>query len=96
MCLLNDSLMKHVNAGIVEPLEAYIKAVNKPDMSAKLSAAGHHVDVGEEGDAAPAPAPKPRPAGGVPQPLAKPKPAPAAGGGDSSDPFEQFRKQKSS
>ncbi len=94
MCLLNDSLMKHVNAGVVEPLQAYIKAVNKQDMAAKLSAAGHHVDVGEELDTAPAA--KPKMGGGAPQPqpLPKPKPAPAPGGA-GGDPFEQFRKQKS-
>jgi hypothetical protein len=98
MKLLNDSLMEHVKNGVVEPLEAYIKSVDKGDMAAKLSGAGHHIDVGEEGGGGGSGGLKPaapKPGGGGPVAPPKPKPAPlGGGGGDSTDPFEQFRKNK--
>lgn len=59
MRLLNDSLIEHVRNGLVEPLEAYMKAVNKDDMLAKFKQAGIAFDaskLGEESEgAAPAP-----------------------------------------
>ena len=39
MCLLNQSLMRLVSDGVVEPLDAYIKSVEKADFSARLDAA---------------------------------------------------------
>ncbi|MCU0616213.1 MAG: type IV pilus twitching motility protein PilT [Gemmatimonadaceae bacterium] len=43
MVLLNDALMDLVNAGEVEPLEAYLKAVDKASLAERLKAKGHDV-----------------------------------------------------
>lgn len=96
MCLLNDSLLKHVKDKVVDPMEAYIKSVNKGDMVTKLEGAGFKIDLGAMAASAAAakPAP-PKPAAPKPAaPKAQPAEKPAAAGSDSADPFEQFRKQK--
>jgi twitching motility protein PilT len=43
MVLLNDALMDLVTAGEVDPLEAYIKAVDKASLAERLKAKGHDV-----------------------------------------------------
>jgi twitching motility protein PilT len=40
MRLLNDSLMEHVSSGAVDPLEAYVKAVNKTELCTMFEHAG--------------------------------------------------------
>jgi len=40
MVMLNDSLFEHVKNGTVEPLDAYIKAVDKPGFEAMLTRGG--------------------------------------------------------
>ncbi|HSU26432.1 MAG TPA: type IV pilus twitching motility protein PilT, partial [Pyrinomonadaceae bacterium] len=40
MVMLNDSLFEHVQKGTVEPLDAYIKAVDKPGFEAMLTRGG--------------------------------------------------------
>src|SRR6185436_17400744 len=40
MKLMNDSLLEFVKAGVVDPTEAYIKAVNKEDLMTKYGANG--------------------------------------------------------
>ncbi len=55
--LLNDSLLELVKTGIVDPTEAYVKAVNKDDLLAKFAGIGVKVELpnGEAGnDPAPA------------------------------------------
>jgi hypothetical protein len=69
MRLMNDSLIEHVRNGAVEPLEAYMKAVNKEDMLAKFKQANVPFDVsklGDEHDASPAPAAHAPAHGGMP------------------------------
>jgi twitching motility protein PilT len=56
MVTLNDALMEHVNAGLVEPKEAYMKAVEKIGFANQLKTQGHKVDFLEFETAAP---PKP-------------------------------------
>ena len=48
MVTLNDSLIDHVKAGRVEPLEAYMKSVQKVEMKAALAKLGHELNVQEE------------------------------------------------
>jgi len=43
MVLLNDALMDLVNAGEVDPLEAYLKAADKASLAERLKARGHDV-----------------------------------------------------
>jgi twitching motility protein PilT len=43
MVTLNDALMEHVDAGSVEPKEAYMKCVDKSNLLATLKARGHDV-----------------------------------------------------
>ena len=50
MCMLNDSLMIHVNNKVIEPMEAYLKSVDKPDILKKLQAAGHNIDLSKSLD----------------------------------------------
>ena len=47
---LNDALISLVKSKTIEPEEAYLKAVERKDMAAKLRALGHNVDsvAGEE------------------------------------------------
>ena len=81
MRLLNDSLLELVTNNLVEPMEAYIKSVNKEDLVAKLKGAGFQIDPsklseggGDAGGGAPSPPPKPA----APAPAAPATPAPAA------------------
>jgi twitching motility protein PilT len=43
MCTMNDSLMELVKRKVVEPKEAYYKAVNKAEIRGMLQKAGHEV-----------------------------------------------------
>ncbi|HJQ36636.1 MAG TPA: type IV pilus twitching motility protein PilT [Thermoanaerobaculia bacterium] len=43
MCLMNDSLIDLVRRGVIEPREAYAKAVDKAGLQGMLSAAGYEV-----------------------------------------------------
>jgi twitching motility protein PilT len=54
--LLNDSLLELVKSGVVDPTEAYIKAVNKDDLLAKYAGLGIKVELpsGEGSDGPPA------------------------------------------
>jgi len=45
MMMLNDALEKLVKSDTVEPLEAYDRAIDKEDMSKRLKAIGHDVDL---------------------------------------------------
>jgi twitching motility protein PilT len=47
MITLNDSLMDLVKRGIVEPMEAYLKAANKAEIKAALAKEGHKIQVVE-------------------------------------------------
>ena len=106
MKLLNDALIELVQAGTVDPLEAYIKAVDKVGLQKKLEHIGMSIDTSSVGEA-PASAPTQaapqaqatRPGSGMAPPAATPAPAPApqqrapqpdAFGGD----FEAFRKSR--
>jgi twitching motility protein PilT len=44
MVTLNDALMEHVDAGVVEPKEAYMKAVDKLGFANQLRARGHKLE----------------------------------------------------
>jgi twitching motility protein PilT len=103
MRMLNDSLFEHVQAGLVDPAEAYIKAVDKDDLSRKFSSIGVTVDLSRTGEvnesaapAAPAQASphaqpqQPTPAAPMPQ-----REAPQEAEKGYTDPFDQFRQQKS-
>jgi twitching motility protein PilT len=72
MVTLNDALMEHVDAGLVEPKEAYFKANDKMGLANVLRARGHDVSFLDPTDAATATPPKPEPG-------AKPVPKAAAG-----------------
>jgi twitching motility protein PilT len=48
MVTLNDSLVEHVKAGRVEPLEAYMKSVQKAEMKGALGKLGHELNIQEE------------------------------------------------
>ncbi len=50
MRLLNDSLYDLVKSGLVDPSEAYVKAVNKEELVARLTAEGIQVDLSRLGD----------------------------------------------
>jgi twitching motility protein PilT len=47
---LNDALLTLVKSKTIEPQEAYVKAVEKKEMSGKLRALGYNIDgvAGEE------------------------------------------------
>jgi twitching motility protein PilT len=78
MRLMNDSLLELVRAGTVEPLEAYVKAVNKDDLISKFQSNGIALDtskLGETSEGAPAAGPAAKPQG-APSPAAQaPRPA---------------------
>ena len=104
MRLLNDALLEHVSSGDVEPMDAYIKAVNKEDLMTKFSQAGIAFEAPGNDAAsvvsAPAPAPAAAPALQTSQPAAQPEPPaplPPTRSAPSADPmadFESFRKQR--
>jgi len=107
MKLLNDSLKELVADGSVDAMEAYLKSVDKDDMTNKISQLGIAFDPGTVSEsaglapaaAAPAgaaPAPQPQaPAAQAPLPGVVPPQAPQAnpapGGGGYADPFDKFR-----
>ncbi|HEX3158570.1 MAG TPA: type IV pilus twitching motility protein PilT [Gemmatimonadaceae bacterium] len=47
MTTLNDALLEHVDAGVVEPAEAYAKAQDKTGLAAALRTRGHDVSFAE-------------------------------------------------
>ncbi len=51
MITLNDSLFEHVRAKRVEPLEAYMKSVQKTEFKAMLAKIGIELNVQEQGEA---------------------------------------------
>jgi len=52
MVMLNDALMVHVDAGTVDPKEAYLKASDKQGLLATMSQRGHDTSFVEGPDAA--------------------------------------------
>jgi twitching motility protein PilT len=50
MVKLNDSLIELVKAKKVEPLEAYMKAVQKPELKAALQKLGFQINVTDDKD----------------------------------------------
>jgi twitching motility protein PilT len=48
MITLNDSLLEHVKAKRVEPLEAYMKSVQKAEFKAALQKLGIEINVQDE------------------------------------------------
>jgi twitching motility protein PilT len=48
MLMMNDSLLELVKDKKVEPLEAYMKAVAKPELKAALLKLGHKIDVADD------------------------------------------------
>jgi len=84
MKLLNDALVELVQKDIVEPNEAYMKAVNKEELMSKLNHIGKRVDLDALSEAAKTPAtPKADPfapdataAAPAPQPTPPPPPPP--------------------
>ncbi|MAB79293.1 MAG: type IV pili twitching motility protein PilT [Planctomycetes bacterium] len=102
MKLLNDSLVDLVKDGLVDPNEAYIKAVDKDSLMAKLQHIGVSVDLGavsegnSPGEAAAAPALQLDPQAPMP---ASPEPEIQAETHESApggyrDPFQLFRKKR--
>ena len=62
MVTLSDALMEHVDAGLVEPKEAYMKAIDKMNFMTTLKQRGHDVsfaetDLASQGQAKPGDAP---------------------------------------
>lgn len=98
MRLLNDSLAEFVKEGLVDPTEAYIKAVDKGGFTAQLNNMGMSVDFSKMGDAPAANTAnsQPEPAAALPsegsglpdEPQAAPAATPVA------DPFESFKNKK--
>ena len=78
MVTLSDALIEHVDAGHVEPKEAYMKAVDKMNFMAMLKQRGHDVSFAET-DLASQGQGKPEAGGAGGKPAMKPltKPAPA-------------------
>ncbi len=97
MKLLNDSLIELVQQGVVDPTEAYIKAVDKESLLQKLEHIGVSVDLSaaSEGPCEPA-TPQPTPASPLPS---APEPPPSAGRpqdprDDGISAFEKFRQNR--
>jgi twitching motility protein PilT len=64
MVMLNDALLEHVDAGRVEPVEAYLKASDKAGILAALKQRGHDTSFLEAGELGSAPSkPESKPAG---------------------------------
>ena len=53
MTTLNDALLEHVDAGVVEPAEAYAKAQDKTGLAAALRTRGHDVSFAEPDEVKP-------------------------------------------
>ena len=107
MRLLNDSLFELVQQGLVDPEEAYLKAVDKEDIQNRLAGMGARVGANASGNAAPGaarprmdtgpqgPAQQQQPSGPLPSrsPQAPaPQPAAAQPDHDKGNPFARFRK----
>jgi twitching motility protein PilT len=105
MRLLNDSLAELVHQGLVDPDEAYLKAVDKEDMTNRLASLGARVGMHAAPGAAAQPqaaqpagparprmaSTQPQPAGPLPhRPAAAAPQEPADAGG--TNPFSRFRK----
>ena len=93
MRLLNDSLGQLVQDGLVEPAEAYLKAVDKDGFVSKLSTLGIHFDPASISVEAPAPAPaasspaaSTAPPPGATSPATDGAPLAPSPGGNSLDP----------
>jgi len=78
MVTLNDALIHYVDAGQVEPKEAWMKCVEKPGFVAMLKARNLDVSFAESEDKGAAPAPAAGAPGGHGAPPAKPAAKPAA------------------
>ena len=77
MVTLSDALIEHVDAGTVEPKEAYMKAVDKLNFMAMLKQRGHDVsfaesDLASQGQGKPSDAAAPAKGGMKPLPKAAP------------------------
>ena len=107
MKLMNDSLVDLVQGGLVDPIEAYIKAVDKGSLLTKLQHIGVSVDLDSVGEGAqaggsaprnptPGGVPSPRPPAPMPSHAPRPKAqesqAPSREG--YQDPFQQFREKR--
>ena len=102
MRLLNDHLAELVEKGIVDPSEAFLKAVDKDDLTERFARIGVYLDKSKAPTKLPADAPAPAaPAQQAPpmqqqRPAAQtapPPPFPGQQAGPTGDPFEQFRQQ---
>jgi hypothetical protein len=65
MVTLNDALLEVVDGGLVEPKEAYMKAVDKTNFLSALKARGLDTTFADPSDAAP-PKEPPKPAAAAP------------------------------
>jgi twitching motility protein PilT len=75
MITLTDALIELVNANVVEPREAYAKALDKTSIVMQLKNHGHDVSFVESPDGSAAPATKAAPAAPGARPAAPPRPA---------------------
>ncbi len=93
MRLLNDSLAELVRDRVVDPVQAYLKAVDKSGFEAALTNMGIALDLsnlGAESDGAPAPGTgSPEPAAPFPSQSNEPQDPPASG--LMGDPFDAFK-----
>ena len=100
MRLLNDSLFELVQEGLVAPVEAYRKAVDKDGLMSSFQNAGIEVDLSVQAGEVEAPAvagdEAPRPSTEEPQaPLPSgDEPEPGEGTGRPTDPFEAFKNRR--
>ena len=72
MCTLNDALMVYVEAGQVEPKEAYMKCIDKIGLVMQMKKAGIDVSFAETDTTAPPPAAGPPAGGHAAAPAGKP------------------------
>ncbi|MBK7876953.1 MAG: type IV pilus twitching motility protein PilT [Planctomycetes bacterium] len=82
MRLLNDSLEELVKQGLVDPMEAYLKAINKEEMMNKIQKLGLKIDLSslsEPGETVASGAPGTQAPAGQPQTSAPRGPLPAGG-----------------
>ena len=95
MRLLNDSLLDLVKADTIEPMEAYVKAIDKQELEKKFSENGIPFDASRlsEGGAAPmthAPQPQASPTGGAGAGLGLATPAGGASSNDTAELLKQL------
>jgi hypothetical protein len=98
MKLLNDSLLELVQKGLVDPMEAYLKSVDKQGLASIMKVNGIQLegvvveDLTNPGGGGEAPQPNaPLPAGGAPP---VPGAAPGPAGDYEVDPFEAYKQQQ--